>query len=280
MHSKSNEEIEEAIAILEEETTRRIEDLQHRIEFICASLRAQGNTQINKMLMSVRQLTVKEFCEYYEADTQKFLEQQAKQRIIGGGGFEFNNRKQKLGCNGSSYMEVKDLTEKKKRRLSSPIIEKVDEMRDEESKGIEQKDAEPMDEQHEDIEEENMKEKDIESDIEVEEATKEMISTTEENKVEIMEPLLSEETQSEENDKNVHRQHVLKPLLVHLTRQDHPEITIHLDPEETADKLGKFTVEKPSEEAWVQLNDSQKLRIREQIQVLKNELDSLIQSLS
>lgn len=59
---------------------RRIEDIQQRIEFMCASLRAQGNTEINKMLMSVRKLTVEEFCETYDANTQKFLEQQTQQR--------------------------------------------------------------------------------------------------------------------------------------------------------------------------------------------------------
>lgn len=59
---------------------RRIEDIQQRIEFMCASLRAQGNTEINKMLMSVRKLTIEEFCEIYDANTQKFLEQQTQQR--------------------------------------------------------------------------------------------------------------------------------------------------------------------------------------------------------
>lgn len=47
---------------------------------MCASLRAQGNTEINKMLMSVRKLTVEEFCETYDANTQMFLEQQTQQR--------------------------------------------------------------------------------------------------------------------------------------------------------------------------------------------------------
>jgi hypothetical protein len=63
---------------------RRKEDVQQRIEFISASLRAQGNTQIHKMLKTIRQLTVKEFCEAYNADTQKFLNQQKKNRLAGG----------------------------------------------------------------------------------------------------------------------------------------------------------------------------------------------------
>ncbi|KAL7329424.1 hypothetical protein PS15p_207526 [Mucor circinelloides] len=80
IQKNKNEDIDEAIAILEEETQRRIEDIQQRIEFMCASLRAQGNTEINKMLMSVRKLTVEEFCETYDASTQMFLEQQTQQR--------------------------------------------------------------------------------------------------------------------------------------------------------------------------------------------------------
>lgn len=47
---------------------------------MCASLRAQGNTEINKMLMSVRELTVEQFCETYDASTRIFLEQQTQQR--------------------------------------------------------------------------------------------------------------------------------------------------------------------------------------------------------
>ncbi|KAL9555759.1 hypothetical protein MBANPS3_002198 [Mucor bainieri] len=80
IQKSKNEDIDEAIAILEEETQRRIEDIQQRIEFMCASLRAQGNTEINKMLMSVRELTVEQFCETYDASTHIFLEQQKLKR--------------------------------------------------------------------------------------------------------------------------------------------------------------------------------------------------------
>ncbi|KAI8069105.1 uncharacterized protein B0P05DRAFT_551580 [Gilbertella persicaria] len=78
---QSTDKYDEAIKILEEETTRRIEDIQQQVEFMCASIRAQGNTDINKMLKSVRELTLEEFCETFGASTQLFLEQQTKKRI-------------------------------------------------------------------------------------------------------------------------------------------------------------------------------------------------------
>lgn len=48
---------------------------------MCASLRAQGNTEINKMLMAIRELTVEEFCEKYGADAQYFMSQQTIRRL-------------------------------------------------------------------------------------------------------------------------------------------------------------------------------------------------------
>lgn len=45
---------------------------------MCVALRAHGNTQLNKMLKSVRSLTLKEFCETYKGDTQYYLEQTRK----------------------------------------------------------------------------------------------------------------------------------------------------------------------------------------------------------
>lgn len=63
---------------------RRKEDIRQRIEFTCAAVRAQGNTQLNKMLKAVRKLTVREFCEVYGASTQNFLDQQKKNRLAGG----------------------------------------------------------------------------------------------------------------------------------------------------------------------------------------------------
>lgn len=76
-----NANIEEALSILDAETKRRVEDVRQRIEFMCASLRAQGNTQINKLLKAIRELTVEDFCEKYGADTQYFMSQQTMQRI-------------------------------------------------------------------------------------------------------------------------------------------------------------------------------------------------------
>lgn len=71
---------------------KRINDVEQRVEFMCASLRAQGHTQINKMLMAVRELTVEEFCETYEADAQVFLNQQKQQRLKSSND---NNRKRR-----------------------------------------------------------------------------------------------------------------------------------------------------------------------------------------
>ncbi|KAI8642079.1 hypothetical protein BD408DRAFT_417043 [Parasitella parasitica] len=83
IQKNQNEDVNEAVAILEEETQQRILDIQQRIEFVCASLRAQGNTEMNKMLMSVRKLTMEQFCEAYEANPQKFLEHQTQQMHAG-----------------------------------------------------------------------------------------------------------------------------------------------------------------------------------------------------
>jgi hypothetical protein len=57
-----------------------VEEVSQRTEFMCASLRLQGKTEINKMLMAIRELTVEEFCEKYGADAQYFLNQQTIKR--------------------------------------------------------------------------------------------------------------------------------------------------------------------------------------------------------
>ncbi|GAN01494.1 hypothetical protein MAM1_0008d00927 [Mucor ambiguus] len=112
IQKNKNEDIDEAIAILEEETQRRIEDIQQRIEFMCVSLRAQGNTEINKMLMSVRELTVEQFCETYDASIHVFLEQQAQQRRTNS-----SNKELKRADSTQTYM-IND-TSKKRRRSNS-----------------------------------------------------------------------------------------------------------------------------------------------------------------
>ncbi|KAI8339020.1 hypothetical protein BC941DRAFT_501341 [Chlamydoabsidia padenii] len=71
---------EEAIAILDAEATRRIDEIQQSIDFICSSLRAQGNMTISQLLQSVRALTMDEYCNKYHADTSYFLKEQARQR--------------------------------------------------------------------------------------------------------------------------------------------------------------------------------------------------------
>ncbi|CAO3657577.1 unnamed protein product [Mucor hiemalis] len=64
---------------------------------MCASLRAQGNTQINKLLKAIRELTVEDFCERYGADTQYFMSQQTMQRIS-----QTNNKRPSLNDNEKS----------------------------------------------------------------------------------------------------------------------------------------------------------------------------------
>lgn len=45
---------------------------------MCASLRAHGKTQLSKLLKSVRELTVQEFCETYGANTEYFVQESRK----------------------------------------------------------------------------------------------------------------------------------------------------------------------------------------------------------
>ncbi|GAA5816102.1 hypothetical protein MFLAVUS_009624 [Mucor flavus] len=65
-------------SLLFQKENKRIEDIRQQTEFLCAALRAHGNAQLNKMLPSVRSLTLKEFCETYKADTQYYLQQSRK----------------------------------------------------------------------------------------------------------------------------------------------------------------------------------------------------------
>lgn len=93
---------------------RRVEDIRQRIEFMCASLRAQGNTQINKLLKAIRELTVEDFCEKYGADTQYFMSQQTMQRIS-----QTNNKRPSLNDN-----EKFDATLKKRSKVLKIDTEK------------------------------------------------------------------------------------------------------------------------------------------------------------
>ncbi|KAI9354950.1 hypothetical protein BD770DRAFT_444856 [Pilaira anomala] len=75
---KINKDVEEALKILEEEKNKRIEDIRQRTAFMCASLRAHGKTQLSKLLKSVKELTVQEFCETYGANTEYFVQESRK----------------------------------------------------------------------------------------------------------------------------------------------------------------------------------------------------------
>ncbi|KAI8990961.1 hypothetical protein BDF20DRAFT_831049 [Mycotypha africana] len=124
MHLNTEEEINEALAVLEEEihlifatAERRINDLSQRIDFVCAALRAQGNTQINRMLKSVRQLTIGEFCGTYEANTENFLNEQAKQRSV-------QNSKKSIAHVDDNEPEVDSLMKQRKSSTSVDGTEK------------------------------------------------------------------------------------------------------------------------------------------------------------
>lgn len=85
---------------------------------MCASLRAQGNTQINKLLKAIRELTVEDFCERYGADTQYFMSQQTMQRIS-----QTNNKRPSLNDN-----EKSDTTLKKRSKVLIMDSEKETEL--------------------------------------------------------------------------------------------------------------------------------------------------------
>ncbi|CAO3598550.1 unnamed protein product [Absidia cylindrospora] len=70
----------EAISILDAEESRRIDEIRQSVDFICSSLRAQGNMAMNQLLQSVRTLTMDEYCNKYHADTNYFLEEQSRKR--------------------------------------------------------------------------------------------------------------------------------------------------------------------------------------------------------
>jgi hypothetical protein len=86
---------------------RRVDDIRQRMEFMDASLRAQGHTQVNKMVMAIRELTVEEYCDTYGADTKNFLEQQAKK------------------LSKKRIVESNDMNTKKRRKSSSIEEEEV-----------------------------------------------------------------------------------------------------------------------------------------------------------
>lgn len=48
------------------------------MEFFCTSLRAQGHTQINQLLLSVRHLSMREFCHKFGADTARYLHEKVQ----------------------------------------------------------------------------------------------------------------------------------------------------------------------------------------------------------
>ncbi|CEP08038.1 hypothetical protein [Parasitella parasitica] len=123
IQKNKNEDVREALAVLEEEsnvvyTQQRIQDIQHRIEFVCASLRAQGNTELNKMLTSVRELTMEQFCDAYEASTQKFLEQQMQQKHPSGSNH-----------NGLKSIEINDISSSKSKDDHGEAKDSVEKMK-------------------------------------------------------------------------------------------------------------------------------------------------------
>ncbi|KAI9318189.1 Ion transport protein-domain-containing protein [Dichotomocladium elegans] len=71
----------EALAILDEEVQRRKEDILQRTQFLIASLKAQSKTMINQLPPAIQQMSMREFCHTYGADTALYLKQQNELRM-------------------------------------------------------------------------------------------------------------------------------------------------------------------------------------------------------
>ncbi|ORZ17685.1 hypothetical protein BCR42DRAFT_412299 [Absidia repens] len=248
--------INEAISILDAEESRRIDEIRQNVDFICSSLRAQGNMTINQLLQSVRTLTMDDYCNKYRADTNYFLDEQSRKRK--GTELVTPSKKRELpGANShdSAILSKKAPKLKEIQVTSSPttdfskkahfasVVKSIPANRQQQQQGQKQHTV-PLTE-----------------------------TTSDESEKE------ASGNPKKINDNNDDEEEVeYGPLFMQFLRPGHPKVTFQLDPQEEVNQTQGFRLQIPYEFVD-QFGPGHRRRIVDQIQHIEAQLDTFKQRL-
>ncbi|KAI9245225.1 hypothetical protein BDA99DRAFT_528291 [Phascolomyces articulosus] len=295
----------EAIAILEAKAQRSINDIRQRAEFICSFLRAQGNSQINQLNLPIRQLTMREFCHEYGADTMTVFQQQAKARLqrvkkrTRDDVEKEDNEASSTPTSTTTTMMGRMSSVEIESPISRPPMKRVKRVLPQRAvKGknplipkrvrVEQQPIilSSSEGSHDEQEEEN--------DTLLSTAKTTIVENTSNNNTipsstttTPSNPMKKPQDHGDKNNSHRKMDNIQQeaddeefgPLFVHLEKPNHPRVGFQLDPQRTTDELGQFKVHMPNE-VFGRMNQIQRDRLYHQIQDIQNQLEKVKLQLS
>ncbi|CDS14548.1 hypothetical protein LRAMOSA06717 [Lichtheimia ramosa] len=267
----------EARATIKKELHRRKQDIRQRTDFLIAALRAQCMTMINELPASVRKMTMREFCHVYGADTAAYLRQEAKrrmQKVIQ----EQHQPRQDYQEKSQIHDDDKDPSRDdhvhqdhqeqhgKQQRQSLKDVhdpEQHDKQRQQQQSIKDVHDPE----QHDKQQQQDHSTKDPEHQHPEQQTQSISIDHDQDFSLQLGPSLQYEGTSYDDNDPP------LGPLFLHMERQNHPRVRFQLNPLQTVDQLGEFSIDIPRE-TIEQMTSQQRARICQQIQDIQNKLEN------
>ncbi|KAI8380931.1 uncharacterized protein BYT42DRAFT_286389 [Radiomyces spectabilis] len=260
----------EAIKILKDEADRRINDIRQRVEFVCSSLRAQGNMQVNQLLRSVRQLSMEEYCNSYGADTQLFLKEQMRKRKLGDFRAEAKSRSRTKRVKSTSVDQSSNFKSSSEPRSSIDTTTSTSSSSSRDAQSTETTTR---------LRQQDTKSTSVDSDASRNQPVMLGNQQREQSDAVTHEPTEAsahnqESAASASADESNNEEYESGPIFVHLARSNHPRVAIQLDPQQELESIGHFEL-KVAEEMIYRLSNNQRRRLRDQIDDIQEQLDKL-----
>lgn len=238
---------------------RRKQDIRQRTDFLIAALRAQCMTMINELPASVRKMTMREFCHVYGADTAAYLRQEAKRRM--------QKVIQEQHQPRQDYQEKSQIHDDDKDPSRDDHVHQDNQ--EQHDKQQQQQSIQNVHdpEQHDKQLQQDHSTKDPEHQHPEQQTQSISIDHDQDFSLQLGPSLQYEGTSYDDNDPP------LGPLFLHMERQNHPRVRFQLNPLQTVDQLGEFSIDIPRE-TIEQMTSQQRARICQQIQDIQNKLEN------
>lgn len=237
---------------------RRKQDIRQRTDFLIAALRAQCMTMINELPASVRKMTMREFCHVYGADTAAYLRQEAKRRM--------QKVIQEQHQPRQDYQEKSQIHDDDKDPSRDDHVHQDHQEQHGKQQRQSLKDVHDP-EQHDKQLQQDHSTKDPEHQHPEQQTQSISIDHDQDFSLQLGPSLQYQDTSYDDNDPP------LGPLFLHMERQNHPRVRFQLNPLQTVDQLGEFSIDIPRE-TIEQMTSQQRARICQQIQDIQNKLEN------
>ncbi|KAJ8659082.1 hypothetical protein O0I10_005120 [Lichtheimia ornata] len=238
--------VREAHATIKKELHRRKQDIRQRTEFLIAALRAQCMSMVNELPASVRKMTMREFCHIYGADTALYLRQEAKRRMQRVIQEQHRPREEhQVVHDHSSKDEVVHQDEQDQLRMDQQQQQPTNDVHDLQQHSHDDIDHQPQPPPT------NNNNSDHDQDLSFQ-----------------LGPSLQYQTTSYDDDEPP-----MGTIFLHMDRQNHPRVRFQLDPLQSVDQLGEFSIDTPRD-IIQQMTHRQRVRICQQIEDIQNKLEN------